>query len=66
MTEWFTMSGTSSNDLDDLEAKARRFQLSETAVRDVLHLPILKALLPPNVATKMKTCTRKKIHFVFL
>ena len=60
MRDWLKMSGAATSDLDRLEEKTRSFRLSEGQVRDVYPAPVLKALLPVSVATKLKTCVGER------
>ena len=59
MRDWLKMSGAATSDLDRLEEKTRSFHLSEGQIRHVYPAPVLKALLPVSVATKLKTCVGK-------
>ena len=59
MRNWLKMSGAATSDLDRLEEKTRSFHLSEGQIRHVYPAPVLKALLPVSVATKLKTCVGK-------
>ena len=56
MRDLLKMSGAATSDINHLEAKARSYRLSEAQIRDVYPLPLLKAVFPSSVATKMKTC----------
>ena len=59
MRDWLKISGAATSDLDRLEEKTRSFHLSEGQIRHVYPAPVLKALLPVSVATKLKTCVGK-------
>ena len=59
MRDWLKMSGAATSDLDRLEEKVRSFHLSEGQIRHVYPAPVLRALLPVSVATKLKTCVGK-------
>ena len=59
MRDWLNMSGAATSDLDRLEEKTRSFHLSEGQIRHVYPVPVLRALLPVSVATKLKTCVGK-------
>ena len=63
MRDWLKMSGAATSDLDRLEEKTRSFHLSEEQIRHVYPAPVLKALLPVSVATKLKTCVGKGCSF---
>ena len=56
MRDLLMMSGAATSDINNLEAKARSYQLSEGQIRDVYSLALLKAIFPASVATKMKQC----------
>ena len=56
MRDLLKVSGAATRDINHLEAKARSYRLSEAQIRDVYPLPLLKAVFPASVATKMKTC----------
>ena len=59
MRDWLKMSGAATSDLDRLEEKTRSFHLSEGQILHVYPAPVLRALLPVSVATKLKTCVGK-------
>ena len=64
MRDWLKMSGVATSDLDRLEEKTRSLHLSEGQIRHVYPAPVLKALLPVSVATKLKTCVGKVISML--
>ena len=56
MRDLLKMSGAATSDINNLEAKARSYELSEGQIRIVYPLALLRAVFPASVATKMKTC----------